>query len=209
MAIPQFPKDVSPALKEHIKASERLMLKAYFDPAGVPTIGWGHIRTVTAADARRGRTITEAEARALFEADLDEAEMAVRAHTRVNLNQNQYDALTDFVFNLGSGAYQRSTLLKKLNAGDYAAVPAEFMRWNKAKDPRTGKLRVLNGLTTRRSYEATLFAKPAQHPNPPINYGGWHSEATVSPVPAPENTSLWGLIVMFFLKLIGGSRAAA
>lgn len=208
MAFPHFPTDVSPALKAHIKSSERLMLRAYFDAAGVPTIGWGHIKTVTAADVRRGRVISETEAQRLFEADLDEAEMAVRTYVKVNLNQNQYDALTDFVFNLGPGNLRASTLLKKLNAGDYGAVPTELMRWTKARDPKTGKLRELRGLVIRRTYEAKLFAKPALHSSPPANYPAPadNEQATVSPAPTSGAVSLWTLILSILNAIFGGRR---
>lgn len=207
MASPYFPSDVSPALKAHIKASERLMLKAYFDAAGVPTIGWGHIKTVTANDVWRGRAISEGTAQQLFEQDLDEAEMAVRTYVKVNLNQNQYDALTDFVFNLGAGNYRASTLLKKLNAGDYAAVPAELMRWTKARHPKTGKLRELPGLVTRRQYEAKLFAKPALHSSPPATYTPTaNQDATVSPAPTRGAVSLWALILSILNAIFGGRR---
>jgi lysozyme len=195
MVAPLHPADVSPALKAHIKQSERLMLKAYFDPAGVPTIGWGHIKTVDANDVRRGHTITEAVALALFEADLDEAERAVRRYTKVRLNQNQFDALVDFVFNLGAGAFQRSTLLKKLNAGDYAAVPAQLLRWNKAKNPKTGLLRVLPGLTIRRQWEADLWSRTISKPAP-VNYPeNIADQPTVIPEVTGDNTTLWGLIL--------------
>ena len=68
-----------------------------------------------------------------------------------DLNQNQFDALVSWVYNLGPANLQASTLLKVLNAGDYAGVPAQIMRWNKAG----GK--VLEGLTRRRQAEADLF----------------------------------------------------
>lgn len=195
------PADTSPALKAHIKASERLMLTAYLDPAGVPTIGWGHIKTVTKADVTRRRTITEGAAQELFEADLDEAERAVRRLVKVRLNQNQFDALVDFVFNLGAGAFQRSTLLKLLNKGDYEGAALQFVRWNKAKDPKTGKLRELRGLTIRREWEAKLFTKPAQHASPAASYREALPEATVIPAANRSNTSLWGLIVELITRI--------
>jgi lysozyme len=198
------PADTSPALKAHIKQSERLMRTAYFDPAGVPTIGWGHIKTVTAADVRAGKTITESEAQWLFEQDLDEAERAVRKYTKVRLNQNQFDALVDFVFNLGAGAFARSTLLKLLNKGDYDGAAGQFVRWNKAKDPKTGKLRPLRGLTIRREYEAALFRKPVGRVQPTADYTNEAlPEATVIPAPTRQNTSLWTLIIDFILRLFG------
>jgi lysozyme len=202
------PADSSAALKAHIKQSERLMLTAYTDAAGVPTIGWGHIKGVTKADVRNRLTITEARAQAYFEADLDEAERAVRRLVKVRLNQNQFDALVDFVFNLGAGAFAKSTLLKLLNKGDYDGAAGQFIRWNKAKDPKTGKLRELRGLTIRRAYEANLFRKPMASPNTPANYGETLPEATVSPAPTRKNTSLWDLILTALLAIFRGPAHA-
>ena len=200
--MPTFPRDASAALKAHIKDAERLMLTAYLDAAGVPTIGWGHIAGVTRADVGV-REINEARALALFEADLDIAENAVRRYVRVDLNQNQFDALVDFVFNLGAGNFASSTLLKKLNAGDYDAVPEQLMRWTKARDPKTGKLRELGGLKTRRKWEAALWSSIFMRPVEPT----YHDDtATVIPTPTRRNTSLWTVIVNLILALFGGPR---
>lgn len=207
MTTPKFPADASSALKEHIKLSERLMLKAYLDAAGVPTIGWGHIKTVTRQDVTRGRTISESTAQALFEDDLDEAEMAVRAYVRVSLNQNQYDALVDFVFNLGAGNFRRSTLLKHINAGQFGLVPGELMKWTKARDPKTGKLRELRGLVTRRKYEAQLFARPVGYPapqSPTVVQPQNTDDATVSPAPTKGAVPLWSLILNLIAALFRG-----
>lgn len=130
-----------------VKASEGLRLKAYRDPVGILTIGYGH----TGSDVREGQTLSEQEAVQLLMDDVRFAEVAVKAYVNVPISQNQYDALVDFTFNVGVGALQSSTLLKKLNAGDYIGAGQEFHRWNKAG----GK--VLPGLTKRRASEAALF----------------------------------------------------
>ncbi len=197
----RHPADSSDFLKDHIKAAEGLRLTAYLDAAGVPTIGWGHIKNLTRADVGV-RKITEARALALFEADLDEAETAVRRYVKVDLNQNQFDALVDFVFNLGGGAFAKSTLLKKLNAGDYAAVPGQLMRWTKAKHPKTRKLRELAGLVKRRRWEADLWSRTVTVPSKPFYEP--EDSATVIPTPTRENTSLWTIIINFILALFGG-----
>ena len=129
-----------------IKHYEGLQLKAYKCPAGVWTIGYGHTRGVKECDV-----ITEKQADLYLLDDLRDAENAVNIHTKVKLNQNQFDALVSFVYNLGSGNFKSSTLLKKLNAGDYIGAANEFKRWNKAG----GK--VLNGLVKRRASETNLF----------------------------------------------------
>lgn len=133
------------------EASEGCVLTAYPDPGsgGDPwTIGMGSTRGV-----RKGMTITRAEAQARLVVDMTEAGNAVTRWVEVPLNQNQFDALCDFVFNLGEGNFRGSTLLKKLNAKDYTGAAAEFPRWNKA----SGK--VMPGLVTRRAAERALFER--------------------------------------------------
>lgn len=131
---------------EIIKEFEGLELKAYKCPAGVWTIGYGHTKKVSAGDV-----ITEGEADILLALDVQDAESAVNAYVDVDINQNQFDALVSFVYNLGAGNFKSSTLLRKLNQGDYLGAANEFQRWNKAG----GK--VLRGLVRRRKAEANLF----------------------------------------------------
>ena len=114
------------------------------------TIGYGHY----GPDVHFGDTITKAKAEALLKSDVAAAEKAVDKYVKVKLNQNQFDALVSFVYNVGAGAFSSSTLLKELNKGDYQAASAQFPRWNKSG----GK--VLPGLVTRREEEKALFDKP-------------------------------------------------
>lgn len=129
-----------------IARHEGLRLKAYRCPAGILTIGYGHTGNV-----REGQTITEDYAKYLLASDLSTAENAVNRQN-LNINQNQFDALVSFVFNVGSGNFLKSTLLKKIkvNPND-TLIAAEFDRWNKA----AGK--VLPGLVKRRLDEAKLY----------------------------------------------------
>lgn len=113
------------------------------------TIGYGHY----GPDVRFGDTITKAKAETLLKSDVSTAEKAVNEYVKVKLNQNQFDALVSFVYNVGAGAFSTSTLLKELNEGDYQAASAQFPRWNKSG----GK--VLPGLVTRREKEKALFDK--------------------------------------------------
>jgi len=129
-----------------IKHFEGCELEAYKCPAGVWTIGYGHIKGV-----QQGDVITEQEADNMLVEELEEYENYIHNLVNCPLNQNQFDALVSWVYNLGSSNLQASTLLKVLNAGDYAGVPAQMLRWNKAG----GK--VLEGLTRRRQAEADLF----------------------------------------------------
>lgn len=130
-----------------IKASEGLELKAYKDSVGVLTIGYGS--TGTHVFARQ--VITESQAEVLLKSDLSRFEKGVMDLVKVPLNQNQFDALVSFSFNLGLGNLKSSTLLRKLNSMDYAGASLEFERWNRAG----GK--ILAGLTKRRLAEKALF----------------------------------------------------
>jgi lysozyme len=139
-----------------VKAFESCMkavpggFRAYLDPINVLTIGWGHTN-------HNGRQFdssavwTQTECDAEFLDDMAVFETAVNRLVTVPLNQDQFDALVSFTFNVGAGNLEKSTLLKKLNAGDFAGAAQEFQRWNKA----AGK--VLPGLTRRRASEALLF----------------------------------------------------
>ena len=131
-----------------IAAHEGLKLKAYLCPAGVPTIGYGHTKGV-----RMGDTITPDQADKFLREDLADAEKAVNAQG-LKINQNQYDALVSFTFNVGVGNFGKSTLLKKVKANtDDPAIRNEFARWNK------GGGKVLPGLTRRRKDDADLYFK--------------------------------------------------
>lgn len=131
-----------------IKKFEGCRLTAYKCPAGVWTIGYGHTRGV-----KKGQRITQKQAESYLKSDLREYEKSVEKAVKVTLNQNQFDALISFTYNCGVAALQGSTLLKKLNAGDYKGASAEFPRWNKSSG------RVLNGLKYRRKAERELFDK--------------------------------------------------
>jgi len=131
---------------ELIKHFEGCELEAYKCPAGVWTIGYGHIKGV-----HEGMKITEMQAEEMLKSELHEYEGYINDYVTVPLNQNQFDAMVSWVYNLGGGNLRASTLLKVLNAGDYDGVPAQMLRWNKAG----GK--VLEGLTRRRQAEADLF----------------------------------------------------
>ncbi|PZR17268.1 MAG: hypothetical protein DI536_02780 [Archangium gephyra] len=134
-----------------IKEFEGLRLKAYRDPVGVLTIGYGH----TGSDVKPGMVITQQRAEQLLKNDTGWAQKAVRDTVKVPLTQGQFDALTSFTFNLGAGALRSSTLVKKLNAGDYAGAQKEFGRWVHAGG------QVLAGLVRRRAAEARMFGSKA------------------------------------------------
>ncbi|MGB3403634.1 MAG: glycoside hydrolase family protein [Microcoleaceae cyanobacterium] len=135
-----------------IKSFEGLHLDAYYDAVGIPTIGYGHIEGVY-----MGMSISEAEAEELLRKDLERFEVAVQDAAEVEINDDQFDALVSFSFNLGAGSLFSSTLLKLLNKGKFEQAAEEFPRWNKAGG------QALLGLTRRRLSERALFlSKPWQ-----------------------------------------------
>ncbi|NHB94748.1 lysozyme [Photorhabdus cinerea] len=129
-----------------LKGYEGLSLTAYRCPAGVWTIGYGHTRGV-----KPGDVITDEQATQFLLEDLAPVYITIESNVKVPLTQGQFDALCSFIFNCGTGAFVRSTLLKKLNAGDYRGAADQFMRWNQV-DGRT-----LPGLDARRASEKTMF----------------------------------------------------
>jgi len=142
-----------------IESAENCELKAYPCPSGIPTIGYGHT-----AGVRLGMTCTQAQASEWLCEDVRYVEGLIHEHVTAPLNQNQFDALCSLIFNVGPGAKggkdgiillasgQPSTLLRKLNAGDYAGAADEFPKWCHCAG---GTL--LQGLVTRRARERALF----------------------------------------------------
>lgn len=134
-----------------IKNAESLQLKTYLCPAGIPTIGWGH----TGPEVKLGMTIDIGKAMDYLYRDIEAAAKVIREKVKTQLNANQFSALISFIFNLGAGNFITSTLLKKINQGDFANAAMEFPRWN--HNAADGK--VLDGLTRRRLAEKALFQK--------------------------------------------------
>ena len=130
-----------------VKRFEGYSPDVYLCPAGYKTIGYGHL-------VRRSEVFTildEDEAEALLRYDMQHAANGVNRLTKVPLDDDQFGALVSFVFNLGSGAYQASTLRAKLNRGEYHTVPSQLRRWVFAGG------RKLRGLVRRREAEALLW----------------------------------------------------
>jgi len=129
-----------------IKRFEGCRLRAYLCAGGVWTIGWGHTKGV-----KKGDVITQKQADDLLGSEVENFSSLVYPLIKAPVNQNQFDALVSFAYNVGVNALRNSTLLKKLNLKDYAGAAEEFPKWNKAG----GK--VLNGLISRRAAERNLF----------------------------------------------------
>ncbi|ADH90098.1 Lysozyme [Ancylobacter novellus DSM 506] len=148
--------DISSNCLDLIREFEGLRLKAYIDPVGIPTIGYGTIRYPNGTTVQMGDSISEAEAEAFLCFECEEIGRKLReVLDQVALSQNQYDAIVSFCFNLGVGAFAGSTLLQKLRLGDVPAAAAEFPRWNKGTVD--GVKQELPGLTRRRARERSLF----------------------------------------------------
>lgn len=142
--------NVSDAGISLVKSFEGFSATPYKDGAGYNSIGYGHkIRTGELFDS-----ITEETAEELLRDDLQDAEQAVNDLVTVALNQNQFDALTSWVFNLGRARLEESTLLELLNDGCFQAASAQITRWK-----YIGKS-ISDGLSRRREAERALFDKP-------------------------------------------------
>jgi lysozyme len=133
-----------------IKQFEGLKLKAYQDVVGVWTIGYGTTR-ISGCPVVSTNYCTEEQATDYLQNDLVEIEATINKCVTVPINQNQFDALVDFCYNLGTPAFKKSTLLKQLNSGCIDCAANQFLLWNKAG----GK--PVAGLTKRRAAESKLF----------------------------------------------------
>lgn len=150
---------------ELLQQWEGFKLQVYKDSAGLPTIGVGHL--ITKSELSSGKIVidgvpvkyaaglTNQQALDLLAQDVKPAEQAVNNGVKVPLNQNQFDALVSFTFNVGVGAFQSSTLLKVLNNQQYDEVPAQLLRWTRAGG------QVVQGLVNRRQNEINLWNTPA------------------------------------------------
>jgi lysozyme len=139
-----------------LKDFEGLRLKAYQDIAGVWTIGYGSTFYANGNRIKPTDKLVNKEcAEDLLRVTLKGFERTVNRLVTVPLSQNQYDALVCFHFNTGGLA--SSTLLRKLNKGDYAGAAEQFLVWNKITDPKTGKKVVSDTLVKRRAKERKLF----------------------------------------------------
>jgi lysozyme len=149
---------VSDKGKEFVKRNEGLRLNAYKDSGGKLTLGWGHL-VVDSDDV--GLTISLGKAQELFDADVTDIEDDVNKAVTADLLQHQFDALCDFTFNCGGRNLRRSTLLKLVNSGHVAGVPAQFGRWVYAGDQNgdgvVDESDKIAGLLARRKREAKLF----------------------------------------------------
>ena len=145
-------KKTSKSGKDLIKEFEGFRATAYICPANVVTVGYGTTR-IQGKAIQLGTTITTDEADMFLEEDLKTFENTINQNVTVEISQNQFDAIVSFVYNVGAGNFNKSTLLKKVNASEFKKAADEFLKWNKAG----GK--ILKGLTNRRTAERELFLR--------------------------------------------------
>lgn len=161
---------------------------------GTLTIGYGHTNlSGVPPKIVPGMRMTEKEASDLLRRVLASVyEPEVKRLVKVPLHQYEYDALVSFCYNCGAGNLAKSTLLKRVNAGRYDEVPAEFMKWTRSKGQE------LRGLVRRRRAEAALWRgmnkveTPADEPPPK------RPDPPAPPKPLPQSKTLWGAILAFF-----------
>ena len=145
-------KKTSKSGKDLIKEFEGFRATAYICPANVVTVGYGTTR-IQGKAIQLGTTITTDEADMFLDEDLKTFENTINQNVTVEISQNQFDAIVSFVYNVGAGNFNKSTLLKKVNASEFKKAADEFLKWNKAG----GK--ILKGLTNRRTAERELFLR--------------------------------------------------
>jgi lysozyme len=136
---------------EIVEHFEGFYANAYKCPAGIWTIGIGTIRYPNGKPVMDGDVCTRAQAEEYLMHELEEKARGVERFVTVELNQDQFDALVSFAYNVGLGAFEKSTMLGLINIRRFKDAAGEFMRWNK------GGGKVLPGLTRRRSAERALF----------------------------------------------------
>lgn len=186
--------NINQATVDLVKEFEGLRLKAYRDPVGVVTIGYGYTnRAGFGPGVDMGDVWTEDRAEEMLRKGLDVFADQIRPHFTREPNENQFGAMLSLTYNIGAGAFADSTCLRRFNEGDEEGA-AEALTWfNKAG----GK--VLRGLVRRREAERQLFLTPA--PEPPVNT----SPEPVNEAPKSERIG-WGAIIRAIFAAIFGGR---
>jgi lysozyme len=174
---------------ELIKAFEGFRSRAYRDPVGVWTIGYGHTSMAGLPEVRAGMMVSEAEAAEILRCDVEMFARGVRQRLTRKVSDTQFSALVSFAYNVGLGALAKSSVLRAVNAGDFEAVPRRLALWTKAGG------RTLPGLVRRRAAEAALFVS-----------GEGLVEARVPQVPRAkpvvESKTIWAAVAAVVLALL-------
>jgi lysozyme len=167
-----------------LKKFEGCRLTSYRCPANVCTIGYGHTSAAGSPTVVDNMKITQKQADDILRQDLVKYETGVHNMVTQPISQNQFDVLVDFAYNAGIGNLKSSTLLKKVNAGQFDAVPAELMKWTK------GGGKVLPGLIRRRQAESAWWSAESekQPPKTPEQAFDHEQEQRSDPDPVPVRT---------------------
>ncbi len=178
-----------------IREFEGLRTRAYRDAVGVWTIGYGHTSAAGAPHVDPGMTISIGEANEILERDVQKFADGVDELVRVQISDDQFSALVSFAYNVGLGNFARSSVLRAVNAKDFAAVPRRLALWNKAGD------RTLPGLIRRRAAEAALFMSENDSIKPQL------PQTTTGKSPAQSRTIVAAILVA--LAAIGNALLSA
>ena len=167
-----------------LKKFEGCKLSSYRCPANVCTIGYGHTSAAGSPTVVDNMKITQKQADDILRKDLVKYETGVHDMVTQPLSQNQFDVLVDFAYNAGLGNLKSSTLLKKVNAGQFDAVPTELMKWTK------GGGKVLAGLVRRRQAESSWWTTDPVSAKPPTPEQAFdhEQEQRTDPDPIPVRT---------------------
>lgn len=193
-----MPRQINQAGLDLIRQWEGKYLTAYHgaaDRPGLLTIGYGHTDAAGPPKVVAGMTITEQEAQDILRSDLGKVEASVERTVKVKINDNQFAALVSFVYNVGENNFAGSTLLRKLNAGQYDVVPSELMKWTKANGV------TVKGLANRRAAEGALWVKGATFTAPKpqaataTKIGGSTTSGAVAGATAAQNGLPWWAVI--------------
>jgi lysozyme len=172
-----------------IKRFEGLRLVAYRDAVGVWTIGYGHTSMAGEPIVKPDLRISSDEADSILARDVDAFARGVRNLVTVNISDAQFSALVSFAYNVGLGAFKRSSVLAAVNAQQFDAVPRRLNLWSKAGG------RILPGLVKRRAAEAALFISTDAK-----EVGGPVSDVKAKPV--PQSKTIWCAVVVMTLAVL-------
>lgn len=184
-----------------IRKWEGLYLKAYKDIAGIWTIGYGSISDKRLGiKVTPGQTITREMAVQLMETEVHDKDVAISSLVTVPLTSYQFDALSAFVYNVGTNAFKKSTLLRMLNRGGYDSVPNQLMRWSYAYDEDNGVRRQIQGLKNRRADEILMWQGKAISSIPILS----EEQAVFTPIPKINEQAAEQVIHSRTSKVVAG-----
>jgi lysozyme len=191
-----------------IKEFEGFRAQAYRDPVGIVTIGYGTTGSAgVGITPKMGDTITEAQASEYLMRAVDKFSVSIKLKLTRPATPEQFGAMVSLAYNIGPGAFAKSSVLKRFNAGDIQGAADAFLMWNKAG----GK--VLNGLTRRREAERALFLSPhvtetpkTEHVAPVVLPKPYHVEETEPKIPHGRPSFLAALFAAIMAILKGAKR---